>query len=80
MKLFNERIRVDNEILSFHFNLMHTIFGQKFIVTVNKDKQIFVIDMHKHTDGKWEMVGSAPQWAEPFEEKIIDIINRNIYR
>jgi hypothetical protein len=79
MKLFNERIVVDNEVLAFHFNLMHTIFGQKFLVTVNKNKQVFVIDMHKHTDGKWE-IGSAPQWAEPFEERLNDIIIRNIYR
>jgi hypothetical protein len=80
MKLFNERIRVDNQVLSFHFNLMHTIFGQKFLVTVNKDKQVLVIDMHKDNHGKWEIVGSAPQWVEPIEEKLVDIITRNIYR
>jgi len=80
MKLFNERIFVDNEVLSFQFNLMHTIFGQKFLVTVNKNKTVFVIDMHKDPDGKWKIVGSAPQWVEPFEEKLIDIIARNIYR
>ena len=80
MKLFNEIIRVDNEPLSFHFNLMHTIFGQKFIVTVNKDRRVFVIDMQKDNYGKWEIAGSAPKWVEPFEEKLVGIITRNIYR
>ena len=80
MKLFNEIIHVDNEPLSFHFNLMHTIFGQKFIVTVNKDRRVFVIDMQKDNYGKWEIVGSAPEWVEPFEEKLDAIITRNILR
>jgi hypothetical protein len=59
---------------------MHTIFGQKFLVTVNKNKQVLVIDMHKDSDGKWEIVGPAPRWVEPFEDKLSDIITRNIYR
>ena len=80
MKLFNEIIYMDKEALSFQFNLMHTIFGQKFFVTVNKDSRVFVFNMQKDEYGKWEIVGSAPQWVEPFEEKLDDIITRNIYR
>jgi len=59
---------------------MHTIFGQKFFVTVNKDRRVVVFNMQKDEYGKWEIVGSAPQWVEPFEEKLDDIITRNIYR
>ena len=80
MKLFNEIIYLDKEALSFQFNLMHTIFGQKFFVTVNKDRRVVVFNMQKDEYGKWEIVGSAPQWVEPFEEKLDDIITRNIYR
>lgn len=80
MKLFNEAIYMDNEALSFQFNLMHTISGQKFLVTVNKDRTIVVFEMQKDNYGKWEIVGYAPQWVEPFQEKLDDIITRNIYR
>ncbi len=78
MKPFNEIIHVDNEALSFHFNLIHTVFGQKFFITVNKDRRAFVFDMKKGDYGKWEIVGSAPQWVQQFEEKLDDIITKNI--
>ena len=78
MKPFNEIIYMDNEALSFHFYLIHTVFGQKFFITVNKDRRAFVFNMQKDNYGKWEIVGAAPQWVQPFEEKLDDIITRNI--
>lgn len=78
MQQFNEIIKIDEEVLSFAFNRIYTKSGEKFFVVVEKDRQFFQFDMNRDNSGKWKIIEPAPEWLKPIEEKVAEIIARNL--
>lgn len=78
MKPFNESTDLDGETLDFTFYYLHTFKGEKFFVTVTRSRQAYVFDMMEKDSGKWLINQPAPLWVKPLEEKLADIIRRNI--
>ena len=78
MKPFNGSTDLDGENLEFTFYLTHTIKGEKFFVTVTRYSTAYVFDMMEKDSGKWLIGQPAPVWVKPLEEKLGDLITRNI--
>jgi len=78
MTQFNEHLKVDDEILHFSFNRIYNADGEKFYVVVQKGKQFFPFDMKRNDHGNWRIVEPAPSWAMMLEERLSDLINKNI--
>lgn len=76
MTQFEEMIKVDNESLFFSF--IQIDIRQKFVVTVNKDRQYFVFDMKKDSSEKWKISDLVPQWLNKIEDQLSNVINREI--
>jgi hypothetical protein len=78
MKPFFGSTEVDGETLEFTFYFTHTIYGEKFFVTVTRYRQAYIFDMMERDSGKWLIVEPVPQWVKPLEEQLASIISRNI--
>jgi hypothetical protein len=78
MKPFNGSTDLDGETLDFTFYHIHTIKGEKFFVTVTRSSQAYIFDMMEKDSGKWLIGKPAPLWVKPLEERLADIISRNI--
>jgi hypothetical protein len=78
MRPFNGSTDLDGETLDFTFYPTHTIKGEKFFITVTKYRQAYVFDMMEKDPGKWLICQPAPLWVKPLEEKLADMIRRNI--
>jgi hypothetical protein len=78
MKPFHESTDLDGETLDFTFYHINTIKGGKFFVTVTRSRQAYIFDMIEKDSGKWLIGQPAPFWVKPLEEKLADVISRNI--
>ena len=78
MKPFNASTDLDGETLDFTFYYTPTIEGAKFFVTVTRYTTAYVFDMMEKDSGKWLINQPAPLWVKPLEERLADIIRRNI--
>jgi len=78
MKPFNASADLDGETLDFTFYYTPTVKGEKFFVTVTRNWQAYVFDMMEKDSGKWLIGQPAPVWVKPLEEKLGDLITRNI--
>jgi len=78
MKPFNGSTDLDGETLEFTFYYTPTIEGAKFFVTVTRSWQAYVFDMMEKDSGKWLINQPAPLWVKPLEEKLANMIRRNI--
>lgn len=78
MRPFNGSIDLAGETLDFTFYYINSVKGEKFFVTVTRYRQGYVFDMMEKDSGKWLISQPSPIWVKPLEEKLADIINRNI--
>jgi len=78
MKPFNGVIDLGGETLDFTFYYIHSVKGEKFFVTVTRCRHGYIFDMMERDAGKWLIGQPSPIWVKPLEEKLADIINRNI--
>jgi len=78
MLQFNETIKIEDEVLSFAFNRIYTKSGEKFFVVVEKGRQFYQFDMNRDNSGRWKIIEPAPEWLKPIEEKVVELIARNL--
>jgi len=78
MKPFNGSTDLDGETLDFTFYYTPTVKGEKFFVTVTRYSTAYVFDMMEKDSGKWLINQPAPLWVKPLEEKLANMIRRNI--
>lgn len=70
MQLFSKRIEYGNDTLTFYFNSIYTVEGDRFHVSVvGKDKKVYSFLMKK-VGKRWVIINpdNCPDWIVHMEE------------
>ena len=77
MPRFTSLVKVNEETLYFSFLRIYTAKGQKFFVSVCKDRRYSGFDMIKDEEGDWRIDEPAPAWAREIENQLSKTIDKN---